>query len=234
MEILALQRNHCYVQKTSTPRARIYRPQVQSSVGADNSPFDGDGKMDPGERKVIASEFLEKCAELKTLSSSLPATAAVITWIESAIRRDPEKSHKVAFALLETCVQSQPTLRLRALECVSTAIEVAGRGCGDAIPKAAIDVSVSLFEDEKIRSLENYEEFITAALDECVEVWAAEPHRSISRERFLSEFSSSRSRRTVEHSPCACCLASTPVALKRVFAKHRRVFRGSASEEKRV
>jgi len=147
----------------------------------------GDKKNGANEN-LSPGEFLEKCDELKTLSSCLPATAAVITWIESAIRRDPEKSHKVAFALLETCVQSQPTLRLRALECVSTAIEVAGRGCGDDIPKAAIDVTLALLEDEKISSLENYEEFITDTLDECVEVWTPNHIDQSHVKRFLSEF----------------------------------------------
>jgi hypothetical protein len=196
VEILALATaNDCYVQEdvNASRKDLLSALQIcnQASKTFDNSTTltNDDRKNGSGvNEKLSPSEFLEKCAELKTLSSSLPATAAVITWIESAIRRDPEKSHKVAFALLETCVQSQPTLRLRALECVSTAIEVAGRGCGDDIPKAAIDVILSLFEDEKISSLENYEEFITDALDECVEVWTPNRIDQSHVKRFLSEF----------------------------------------------
>jgi negative elongation factor C/D len=196
VEILALATaNDCYVQEdvNASRKDLLSALQIcnQASKTFDNSTTltNDDRKNGSGvNEKLSPSEFLEKCAELKTLSSSLPATAAVLTWIESAIRRDPEKSHKVAFALLETCVQSQPTLRLRALECVSTAIEVAGRGCGDDIPKAAIDVILSLFEDEKISSLENYEEFITDALDECVEVWTPNRIDQSHVKRFLSEF----------------------------------------------
>ena len=196
VEILALATaNDCYVKDdvNASRKDLLSALQIcnQASKTFDNSTTltNDDRKNGSGvNEKLSPSEFLEKCAELKTLSSSLPATAAVITWIESAIRRDPEKSHKVAFALLETCVQSQPTLRLRALECVSTAIEVAGRGCGDDIPKAAIDVILSLFEDEKISSLENYEEFITDALDECVEVWTPNRIDQSHVKRFLSEF----------------------------------------------
>jgi negative elongation factor C/D len=196
VEILALATaNDCYVQEdvNASRKDLLSALQIcnQASKTFDNSTTltNDDRKNGSGvNEKLSPSEFLEKCAELKTLSSSLPATAAVLTWIESAIRRDPEKSHKVAFALLETCVQSQPTLRLRALECVSTAIEVAGRGCGDDIPIAAIDVILSLFEDEKISSLENYEEFITDALDECVEVWTPNRIDQSHVKRFLSEF----------------------------------------------
>jgi negative elongation factor C/D len=196
VEILALATaNDCYVQEdvNASRKDLLSALQIcnQASKTFDNSTTltNDDRKNGSGvNEKLSPGEFLEKCAELKTLSSSLPATAAVLTWIESAIRRDPEKSHKVAFALLETCVQSQPTLRLRALECVSTAIEVAGRGCGDDIPKAAIDVILSLFEDEKISSLENYEEFITDALDECVEVWTPNRIDQSHVKRFLSEF----------------------------------------------
>ena len=196
VEILALATaNDCYVKDdvNASRKDLLSALQIcnQASKTFDNSTTltNDDRKNGSGvNEKLSPGEFLEKCAELKTLSSSLPATAAVLTWIESAIRRDPEKSHKVAFALLETCVQSQPTLRLRALECVSTAIEVAGRGCGDDIPKAAIDVILSLFEDEKISSLENYEEFITDALDECVEVWTPNRIDQSHVKRFLSEF----------------------------------------------
>ena len=196
VEILALATaNDCYVQEdvNASRKDLLSALQIcnQASKTFDNSTTltNDDRKNGSGvNEKLSPGEFLEKCAELKTLSSSLPATAAVLTWIESAIRRDPEKSHKVAFALLETCVQSQPTLRLRALECVSTAIEVAGRGCGDDIPIAAIDVILSLFEDEKISSLENYEEFITDALDECVEVWTPNRIDQSHVKRFLSEF----------------------------------------------
>ena len=195
VEILALATaNDCHVKEDVNASRndllsalKICEQASRTFESASSASNIGDKKNGANEN-LSPGEFLEKCDELKTLSSSLPATAAVITWIESAIRRDPEKSHKVAFALLETCVQSQPTLRLRALECVSTAVEVAGRGCGDDIPKAAIDVTLALLEDEKISSLENYEEFITDTLDECVEVWTPNHIDQSHVKRFLSEF----------------------------------------------
>ena len=159
----------------------------QASKTFDNTLSSDDKNIGMANKKLSPAEFLEKCAELKTLSTSLPVAAAVITWIESAIRRDPEKSHKVAFALLEICVQSQPTLLSRALECISKAIEVAGRGCGDDVPKAAIDVILSLLGDEKISSSDFYEEFITDALDECIEVWTSNHIDQSHVKRFLSE-----------------------------------------------
>jgi negative elongation factor C/D len=147
---------------------------------------DSDNNSSMDNMKLSPVEFLEKYADaMKTLETSLPATAGVVTWIESAIRRDPEKSHKIAFALLEKCALAQISLHSRCLECVSTAIEVAGRGCGDEIPKAAIDFALSLLE---IGAETGDEELILDCLDECSEVWTTNHIDQLHIKRFISEF----------------------------------------------
>ena len=137
-------------------------------------------------------EFLSRCPEIserKTLENSLPAAAGVVTWIESALRRDPEKSHKIVFALLETCAKSHAKLYSRVLECISTAVEVAGRGCGDDVPEACIDVALSVVEIASSSSDDNHassRELVLDCLDECIEVWTPNHINQTHVKRFLS------------------------------------------------